>query len=167
MTESINGAPALDQFEQTFDTTQVEGKHLTFWVDHQLYGMPIDAVVQIVGVHEIVSLPEYPEYVKGIINLRGSIIPIIDVRIRFHKEELSYNERTCIIVTSIADKHVGFVVDSVDEVCDIQTGDIVDTPTIASDAGSTFLTGVGKLNGKIVLLLDVSKMIDSDKILSM
>lgn len=144
------------------DTSQ--SIYLTFWVDNQLYGIPIAEVVQIVGVHKIIAMPEYPHYAKGIINLRGSIIPVIDIRIRFHKEEKEYNERTCIIVVNIDNRHVGFIVDAVDEVTIINVEDIAQAPELSLTGSNRTITGIGKLNHKVILLLDAYRIIKSDEI---
>lgn len=142
-------------------TDEMKGQYLTFWTDKQLYGVPISDVVQIVGIQEITDIPDFPEYAKGIINLRGSIIPIIDVRLRFHKTEIPYNERTCIIVTNIDDLYVGFIVDAVDEVADIGDDNISAPPKVTNESTSSnaYLTGIAKLDNRVVLILDTSKML--------
>lgn len=145
-----------------FETLYIQ--YLSFWVDSQLYGIPIADVVQIIGVHKIISMPEYPDYAKGIINLRGSIIPVIDIRIRFHKQVMEYNERTCIIVVNINDKHIGFIVDAVDEVTSIKVDDIAQTPELSNEGSSRYITGIGKLKEAVVLLLDANKIIQADEI---
>ncbi len=139
---------------------EMKGMYLTFYTDGQLFGVPIADVVQIVGMQEITEIPEFPSYAKGIINLRGSIIPVIDVRARLSKPEAAYNERTCIIVTSIRDGHFGFIVDEVDEVTSIAEEFISPPPAQGTD-GDSFVTGVARLEtrGKIVLTIDTAKML--------
>lgn len=149
--------------EATQDTSEMDGKYLTFWTDGQLFAVPIADVVQIVQVQSITEIPEFPSYAKGIINLRGSIIPIIDVRLRFGKEEAPYNEHTCIIVTSIRDRLVGFVVESVDEVTQIPDEEISQPPTMTNDFTSTYLTGIGKHENNVILLLDTQKIISLEQ----
>ena len=104
----------LNQISGSID--EMRGRYLTFFIDNQVFGIPIADVIQIVGVQEITEVPEFPTYAKGIINLRGNIVPLIDMRIRFHKEELPYNDRTCVIVTNIGSRLIGLVVEAVDEV---------------------------------------------------
>lgn len=146
---------------------EMYGKYLTFWTENQLFGVPIADVVQIVGLQEITKIPEFPEYAKGIINLRGNIIPLIDVRLRFHKEEAPYNERTCIIVTNINDNSIGFIVDAVDAVTDIGDECISQPPKLAADTTNTYLTGVAKLENKVVLLLDTGKILNEDTVMAL
>lgn len=155
MAEKLNSPEQADQ-----NITEMQGKYLTFWTDRQLFGVPIADVVQIVGMQQITSIPDFPPYAKGIINLRGAIIPVIDVRLRFHKPEVSYNERTCIIVTHIQQHAAGLIVDAVDEVTDIDESLISAPPKMsASELQADYLTGIGKLEQKIVLLLDIGKIV--------
>lgn len=137
----------------------LDQKYLTFWTDSELFGIPISDVVQIISIQEITPLPDFPDYAKGVINLRGNIIPVIDIRIRFGKPEIAYNESTCIIVTRIEDTYMGFIVDSVDEVTDIEDDNITDAPKVSQDVTNKYLTGIGRLGDRVVLLLDVGKIL--------
>ena len=132
---------------------------LTFWTDNQLFGIPISVVVQIIGIQGITPIPDFPHYAKGIINLRGNIIPAIDMRIRFGKEEIPYNERTCIIVTRIEESYMGFIVDAVDEVADIGADHITPAPRVSYDSTNKYLTGIGQIKEKVILLLDTEKIL--------
>lgn len=142
--------------------TEMDGKYLTFWTDKQLFGVPISNVEQIIGLQEITEIPEFPHYAKGIISLRGSIIPVIDMRLRLSKLEQEYNLRTCIIVTNINGNNVGFIVDEVDEVTEIPENDITSPPKMGDDNIHSYLIGVGKLEDKIVLLMDTNKLLSDD-----
>jgi len=145
-------------------TAEMQGKYLTFWTDNQLFGVPIADVVQIVGIQQITTIPDFPSYAKGIINLRGAIIPVIDIRLRFHKPEVPYTERTCIIVTQIRQHAAGLIVDAVDEVTDIEDGMISVPPRMgAREPQAVYLTGIGQLDQKIVLLLDVGKIVSEQE----
>lgn len=135
------------------------GKYLTFWTEQQLFGIPIADVVQIVGIQPITEIPDFPAYAKGIINLRGNIIPLVDMRLRFHKPQIDYNERTCIIVTSIQAHAVGLIVDAVDEVTDIPDAAIAIPPKMNQEGKPSYLTGIGNLGQKIILLLDTGKIL--------
>ena len=143
---------------------EMKGKYLTFWTDRQLFGVPISDVVQIIGIQEITPIPDSPAYAKGVINLRGSIIPVIDVRIRFSKPEEKYNERTCIIVTKIDESFIGFIVDSVDEVTTISDENISPAPRVSKDRTNAYLNGIGKVENKVVLLLDTSRILNDEEI---
>ena len=142
----------------------LKDKYLTFFTDNQLLGIPIADVVQIVGVQEITTVPDFPSYAKGIINLRGTIIPVIDVRLRLHKEEIGYSERTCTIVTNINGVYVGFIVDAVNEVTMIDKGNISDPPRMGADYVNSYITGVAKLGNKVVLLLNTQKMLSEKEL---
>lgn len=157
----VNDNTAL---EEDMDTNEMKGKFLTFWTDKQLFGVPIADVVQIIGIQEITPIPNSPAYAKGVINLRGSIIPVIDVRLRFGKEESVYSERTCIIVTQLEESLIGFIVDSVDEVTTIEDENISQPPKVSKDRTNAYLSGIGKLDSKVILLLDTSKILNEDEI---
>ena len=107
MTDEENKIPKEDE-----DTPQ-KGRFLTFVVDEEFYGIEIQYITEIIGIQTITTIPELPEYLKGIINLRGKIIPVMDVRLRFRKQQRKYNDRTCIIVVEIKDITLGLIVDSV------------------------------------------------------
>lgn len=148
--------------QETANNSEMEGKYLTFWTDGQLFGVPIADVVQIISIQKITEVPEFPMYAKGIINLRGSIIPIIDVRLRLGKAEAPYDEHTCIIVTSINGHLVGLIVDSVNEVTDIPDEEISQPPRVSHDLNSAYLTGIGKHDRSVILLLDTQKILSLD-----
>lgn len=139
-------------------------KFLTFWTDGELFGIPIADVVQIISMQGITPLPDFPAYAKGVINLRGNIIPVIDIRIRFGKPETEYNDNTCIIVTNIEDSYMGFIVDSVDEVTDIDEDDISPAPKVSKDITNHYLTGIGQIGDSVVLLLDCTKILSENEL---
>lgn len=138
---------------------ETHGKYLTFWSASQLFGVSIADVEQIVGMQDITEVPDFPYYAKGIINLRGEIIPVIDVRLRLNKPEEEYGDRACIIVVSIHDKLFGFAVDSVEEVTDIEDNLISPPPLVSNDITGQYLIGVARLSEKIVLLIDTAKIL--------
>jgi purine-binding chemotaxis protein CheW len=157
-----NRNDSIDMREK-LDTNEMKGKYLTFWTDNQLFGVPICDVVQIIGNQEITSIPDSPRYAKGVINLRGNIIPVIDVRLRFGKEETAYDEKTCIIVSKIEENYIGFIVDSVDEVTTIEDTEISPPPKMSKDRTNAYLTGIGKIENKVVMLLDTSKILNHNE----
>ncbi|MEG0763119.1 MAG: chemotaxis protein CheW [Oscillospiraceae bacterium] len=153
----------LDEISENLDTSEMDGRFLTFWTDGQLFGIPIEDVVQIVGIQKITEVPEFPFYAKGIINLRGSIIPLIDVRLRLGKQEAAHNERTCIIVTNINERFVGFIVDEVDAVIVIDDSLIAEAPKLTGSTDS-YITGIGKFDGKVVLLMNIHKIVADEQL---
>ena len=146
------------------DEDTLKDKYLTFYTDKQLFGISIADVVQIVGMKDITAVPEFPSYAIGVINLRGSIIQIIDLRLRLKKEEIAYNERTCIIVTNINGAYIGFIVDSVNEVINIYKDNISNPPQMGNDYINTYITGIAKLNNNIVLLIDLKKILNEKEL---
>lgn len=138
-------------------------KYLTFALDDQLYGMEIRYVTEIIGIQSITPVPELPEYIRGIINLRGKIIPVMDVRLRFHKEARAYTDRTCIIVADLGGAAVGLIVDRVTEVLTIAETEIVPPPEINQGRGS-FMKGIGKTGGTVSLILDCGMMLSTEEI---
>ncbi len=154
----------LNEENYNIEEDTLKDKYLTFFTDNQLFGIPIADVVQIVGVQETTSVPDFPNYAKGVINLRGIIIPVIDVRLRLHKEEAGYTEKTCTIVTNINGASIGFIVDSVNEVTNIEKSNISEPPKMGRDYVNTYITGVAKIGDKVVLLLDTQKMLSEREI---
>ena len=150
---------ALDQEEDT-----MKGKYLTFSLGKEEYGIEIKHVTEIVGLEKITEVPELPAYVKGIINLRGEIIPVIDVRLRFKKEAKEYNDRTCTIVIEVKDVSVGLIVDTVSEVLSIDDEDIVPPPKLSSSYHQNYIKGIGKADDNVKLLLDCEKLLSEDEL---
>lgn len=136
-----------------------KGRFLTFSLGKESYGIEIKYVTEIIGIQEITIVPELPPYVKGIINLRGSIIPVMDVRLRFKKEPKEYNERTCIIVVDISGTSIGLIVDAVAEVLKIPEGDIVKPPQMSRDFSNRYIKNIGKVGDDVKLLLDCEKIL--------
>jgi len=134
-------------------------KFLTFRVDKEEYGIEIEHVTEIIGIQRITDLPDTPEFVKGVINLRGRVIPVIDVRRRFGFEEREYDERTCIIVVNINNIAVGLIVDSVREVMDIPSEQIDPPPAITKGSQSRFIQGLGKIEEKVIIVLDINMLL--------
>lgn len=141
-----------------------EEKFLTFWMGGQLFGIPIGDVVQIIRMENITVIPEFPSYAKGVINLRGDIVPVIDIRLRFKKPAIEYTDRTCIIVATIRQKLVGFIVEAVVDVPDIPKKAISDPPTIAGDTAGSYMIGVARLEKDLVLLLETSKLVEEGEL---
>ncbi len=140
-----------------------KGKYLTFVVGNEVYGIEIRYVTEIIGIQAITEVPELPVYIKGIINLRGKIIPVMDVRLRFNKEFKEYNDRTCVIVVDIGEISIGLIVDSVSEVLTIPDEDIVPPPQV-NKAQNRYIKAIGKVDNKVSLLLDCEKLLNDDEV---
>lgn len=151
-------AEVLDSTVELEEDTQKD-RYLTFLLEKECYGIEIRYVTEIIGIQSITEIPELPEYVKGIINLRGKIIPVIDVRIRFKKDAKDYNDRTCVIVVDIKDLSIGLIVDSVAEVLTISEQDIVDPPHMNRVTGNKYINKIGKVGNDVKLLLDCDKLL--------
>lgn len=156
-------AQVSDNFLELEEDTQ-KGKFLTFSLGREEYGIEIKYVTEIIGLQSITEVPELPEYVKGIINLRGKIIPVIDVRLRFKKEPKEYNDRTCTIVVDMQDISVGLIVDMVAEVLSIPEEDIVPPPEINCGNHNKYIKGIGKKDGSVKLLLDCDRLLNDDEV---
>jgi purine-binding chemotaxis protein CheW len=142
------------------EDTQKE-KYLIFVLDNESYGISINNIIEIIGIQPITLVPELPDYIKGIINLRGKIIPVMDVRLRFKKEFREYNDRTCIIVIDIEGLGIGLIVDRVSEVLVIQEQDIVPPPNL-NKITNRFIRGIGKTGKDVKLILDCNKLINDE-----
>lgn len=150
---------------QTDEESQTSMKYLTFWIDAQLFGIPATDIVQIVELQDMVKIPEFPPYARGVINIRGNMIPVIDVRRRFGKPENPDTRHACIVIAAVEDQAVGFLVDTVYDMCELTEEMITPAPGgIASDASSFFLWGIGNLEEQAIFLMDTRKMIyEEDK----
>jgi len=135
-------------------------KFLTFSLGKEYYGIEIKYVTEIVGMQPITEVPELPVYVRGIINLRGKIIPVMDVRLRFKKPLREYNDRTCIIVVDIKDISIGLIIDSVSEVLSIPEGDRVPPPEINKGFSNRYIMSIGKVGNDVKLILDCDKLLN-------
>lgn len=153
----------VEEFIEGEEDTQ-KGKFLTFVLGNEAYGIGIEFVTEIIGILPITEIPELPNYIMGIINLRGQIIPVMDVRLRFKKPFRQYNERTCIIVIDILDNSVGLIVDSVAEVLNISDEDIVLPPTSNTGFSNKYIKGIGKVGNEVKLLLECERLLSKDEL---
>ena len=149
----------LDQIEDT-----QKDRYLTFSLGSESYGIEIRYVTEIVGIQTITKVPELLDYVKGVINLRGKIVPVMDMRLRFRKEEITYNERTCIIIIDILDTTIGLIVDGVSEVITILEQDIEDKPNMNKTINNQYISKIGKVGNEVKLLLDCNMLVDLEEI---
>jgi len=147
-----------------------EGKYLTFSLAGEEYGIGILKVKEIIGMMNITPVPQTPEFVKGVINLRGKVIPVVDLRLRFALEAAAYTERTCIIVVEVAGQGgsvmMGIVVDAVSEVLNIRGADIENTPAFGVRLNTDFILGMAKAAGGIKILLDIDRVLNSEDLVA-
>lgn len=145
-----------------------EGKYLTFSLADEEYGIGILKIKEIIGMMPVTTVPQTPDFVKGVINLRGKVIPVMDLRLRFSIESIDYTERTCIIVVEIEGANgsiqIGIVVDSVSEVLNINGEDIEDTPTFGSKLNTEYILGMAKMEGGVKILLDIDRVLSEGEI---
>jgi purine-binding chemotaxis protein CheW len=153
----------LEEMELYGEDAQ-EGRFLIFSLDSEKFGVEIRYVTEIIGFQPITEIPDMPEYMKGIVNLRGKIIPVMDVRLRFRKEPKAYNDRTCVIVLDIRDISVGLIVDSVSEVLAIPEQDMVEPPQMNKECENRFIKNIGKVGSEVLLLLDCEKLLNEEEV---
>ncbi len=160
-----SGAQNQDRFSDR------EGKYLTFSLAGEEYGIVILKVKEIIGMMPITPVPKTPHYVKGVINLRGKVIPVADLRLKFDMEEMAYSERTCIIVVEIKEGAgnilMGIVVASVSEVLTIKSGEIEDTPAFGAKMDTDYILGMAKTAEGVKILLDIDKVFGADEMMAM
>lgn len=147
----------MDEMEIQGGSTQA--LYLTFAVGDEDYGLDIAVVTEIISVQTITEVPELPAYIKGIINLRGRIIPVMDVRIRFNKEQQEYDDRTCIIVVDVQGTSIGLIVDTVRGVMDILDEEITDPSSHRSGYENRYISGIGKTQQGVKLLLNLERLV--------
>ncbi|MCF6249379.1 MAG: chemotaxis protein CheW [Desulfobacula sp.] len=149
-------------------TTNKAGKYLTFSLADEEYGIGILKVKEIIGMMPITSVPRTPQFVKGVINLRGKVIPVMDLRLKFDMGEIAYTDRTCIIVVEIdADQEtvlIGIVVDAVSEVLNIPEEEIEDTPAFGTSLDTAYILGLAKTQGGVKILLNIDKVLSAGEL---
>lgn len=153
--------------QQAHTSGDREGKYLTFSLVDEEYGIGILKVKEIIGMMPFTPVPRTPYYIKGVINLRGKVIPVIDLRLKFGMDEAEYNERTCIVVVEVSqgdrDLQMGVVVDSVSEVLNVQASEIEDTPDFGDSSMDTkYIIGMAKTQEGVKILMDIDKVLNAD-----
>lgn len=160
---SVNGQ--AQEAQDDFPKKDVQkGMYMTFKSGNECFGLKIQYVSEIIQFQAITAIPETEDYIKGLINLRGKVIPVIDVRLRFRQEPFEYDDRTCIIVLNVRSMLIGLIVEKIAEVVDIAEDSILPPPTIgrADKAHSKYVYGIGKVGNSVKLLLDPDKLLNDD-----
>ena len=144
------------------------GKYLVFHLGKEEFGIRVLKVREIMGIQDITAVPQTPAYVRGVINLRGKVIPVVDLRLKFGLPQIEYTQRTCIIVVQVqADSHammMGIVVDGVAEVLNLVGGDIEDTPNFGQGVATPYLLGMAKIKGRVKILLEIDQVLTSQEL---
>jgi len=154
------------------DAKELVGKYLTFALGREEYGIEILKVQEIIGMMDVTKVPKAPEFIRGIINLRGSVIPVVDLRMKFGMERKGDSEKTCVIVVNVsADDNakrvtMGIIVDEVSEVLDIREEQIDPPPDFGALVDTRFILGIGKLGKKVAILLDIDKVLKTQEIVA-
>lgn len=156
--------PVEEKEAQQFGASSHSGKYLSFVLGDEEYGLKILKVREIIGLMEITSVPQTPEFIKGVINLRGKVIPVIELRLKFGMEPAEYTEETCIIVVDIGQSMMGILVDTVSEVLDITADQIEPPPVFGSKINTEFILGMGKIKDKVKILLEIDKVLSSQEL---
>ncbi len=157
-------ADEKQEMEYQEDEDTQNGKFLTFRIGNEEYAIEIRYVMEIMGIQRITDLPDMPDYVKGVINLRGKVIPVIDIRVRFRMEGREYDERTCIIVVDVNQTRIGFIVDSVKDVLDIAPDQIAPPPSVHKGAESRFIQSLGKVGEDVKIILNINKLLFEEEL---
>lgn len=158
-------AESLQELVENEEDT-LKDKYLIFSIGREYYGIDIKYVTEIIGIEPITEVPELPVYIKGIINLRGKIIPVMDVRVKFKKEEKEYDDRTCIIVVEIGNICIGLIIDIVLEVANIEESSISAPPKTSTnkDTANRYIKGIGEVENGVRLLIDCQKLLEEEEI---
>jgi purine-binding chemotaxis protein CheW len=141
----------------------MKGKFLTFSLDEEHYGIDILYVTEIVGLQPVTDVPEMPNFIRGVINLRGNIIPVMDARIKFGKEQIEYNDRTCTVVVEVGQIQIGIIVDAVAEVLTIDDENIVPPPLVGG-SGRKYIKNIGKNDNQIILIVDCEALLNEEEL---
>ena len=160
--------PAETMVQVIKAVTVKTGKYLTFTLDDETYGIGILKVKEIIGMLPVTSVPRTPDFVKGVINLRGKVIPVTDLRLKFGMAAMAYTDRTCIIVVEIdtidSTVLIGIVVDAVSEVLNIKEEEIEKTPDFGTRLNTEYILGMAKMGGGVKILLDIDRILSTGEI---
>lgn len=151
------GRDFLEPGEETLD-----GRYLTFQVGKETYGIEIKFVIEIVGLQPLTEMPEMPVYVKGIMNLRGRVIPVMDVRLRFGMQPKEYDDRTCIIVVDLDGRSAGLVIDNVSEVLKVGDSELMEKPEFGAGDNNGYIKSLARVAEHVILLVDCDKLIGTE-----
>ncbi len=155
----MNAAGETQRDETVSD--EMENMYLNFYVGEGVYGVEIRYVIQIIGLPEINAMPEMPMFMKGFINLRGNVIPVVSMRERFGLFDEPYNERTCVVIVQVGEREIGLVVDAIKETTTIDPAKISPQPTTTQGEGNAYIIGIAQLETGVSILINVQKMFEA------
>lgn len=159
MEDTVVQAPEAGQFED------LKGRSLSFYIGDVLYGLPLMNVLEIINVQPVTNVPGTPAYVKGVINLRGSIVPLVDMRLKFGQPERDYDDQTNFVITQLGDMQVGLAVDRVSNVITAQEIDTSSLPEFSTVNANRYMTSVSRVGGALVMNLNAETILEDDNIL--
>lgn len=163
----------IDKLNESIEQMTLENEdtlknmYLTFRLGNEDYGIEIRYVTEIVGMQKITEVPDMPVFVKGVVNLRGQVIPVLDMRLRFNMQSRDYDERTCIVVVNISGSQVGLVVDTVNEVRNIDDDQISPPPKTAGADSARYIQGMGKVGESVIILLEGKQLLHEHEVASL
>jgi purine-binding chemotaxis protein CheW len=164
----MEAAVLTDRREGPTKTDERAGKYLTFQLGREEFAIRVLKVREIMGIQDITAVPQTPAHVRGVINLRGKVVPVVDLRLKFGLPEIEYTPRTCIIVVQVqldeSTLLMGLVVDGVSEALTLAAGDIEDTPEFGSGVSTPYLLGMAKSKGKVKILLDIDEVLNTQEL---
>ncbi len=140
------------------------GQYVTFLLGEEEYGLEILAVQEIIGFTHITHVPHLPEFIKGVINLRGTVVPVVDLRLKFGIGQADYNNHTCVVVVKMEERVMGMVVDVVSEVVNFPEGSVEAAPPFGTNVRADFIKGMGKIGDRLVIILDIDKVLSNDEL---
>jgi purine-binding chemotaxis protein CheW len=168
METALITAPAGALVLKSEKSDERAGKYLTFLIGKEEFGVGVLRVREIMGIQDITEVPQTPPYLKGVINLRGKVIPVVDLRLKFGLPAIDYTQRTCIIVVQVNSGatllQMGIVVDAVSEVITLASADIEDTPDFGANVATNYILGMAKIKGKVKILLDINEVLSGNEI---
>ncbi|MCW7487456.1 chemotaxis protein CheW [Leptospira meyeri] len=154
-----------DENDDYDDEDTLDGRYLIFSLADRSYGIEIKFITEIVGMQNITEIPDMPTFIKGVINLRGKVIALIDVRDRFRMQSIGYNDKTCVIILSVNQQLIGLIVDTVKEVIKIPPNNMEEAPKFGEHQGNQFIKSIAKVSDEVKVLLNIEKLLkDEDKL---
>jgi len=142
-------------------------RYLTFFLGEEQYGIAIDRIKEIIAIMKVTNVPKTPEYMRGVINLRGSIIPVVDTRLRFGMESQAEDMHTAIVIVEVDKVNVGFIVDRVEEVASIDSSNLSEPPKFGNNIDTDFICSMAQMDENVVMILDVLKLFEADELISL